>query len=362
LDRSVNVAPDDSLHGFLTAVRLRLWVMQSQTYLHQFYWQVAALVLIAAAIHHWLTPLPWLLLLPGGSSLLAIASLRCWRGRPTLAASAAFADREFGGHALLATAVECSQRPDSAVNDISTIVLRQANDAARSWRPRVASCFRSPPATTAVLAIIPLFAGLVLLSLPGKETGSDISRAIESDTSGTEVGSLEQALAGADEIATLRSSPVQAGPPADSVSSAENSVDAPRQLAPREAAGGNPGADPLSVPAPEYAEAGVAAATSGDDDAAGDARAAVNLPAGEKTDRKRLDRRELIELQRTGAIVAAGEKRDARFADAAAPDTGAPLDVLAAAAPETRARLTSLTAAQAAYARRYLAEPGAAND
>jgi len=362
LDRPVNVVLNDSLQEFLSAVRLRLWVMQSQTYLHHFYWQVAALVLLAAAFHRWLTPLPWLLLLPGGSILLAIASLRCWRGRPTLAASAAFADREFGGHALLATAVECAQQQDLAVNGISTIVLGQANDAARSWRPRVASSFRSPPATTAVLAIIPLFAGLVLLSLPGKETDNDISRALDGDTSGTEVGSLEQALAGANEIATLRSVPVQADPLADSVSSAEKSVDAPLQLVPREAAGGNPGADPLSVPAPEYAAAGVAAATSGDDDAAGDARAAVDLPAEEKPDRNRLDRRELIELQRTGAIVAAGEKRGASFADAAAPDTGAQLDVLAAAAPETRARLTSLTAAQAAYARRYLAEPGDAND
>jgi len=356
----VKVAIDDPLQGFLAAVRLRLWARQSQKYLHELYWQFAAFVLVAAAIHHWLAPVSWLLLLLGGGILLAIASLRCLRGRPTLAASAAFADREFGGHALLTTALECRTQPESAVNDISTIVLRQAGEAARSWRPRVASRFRSRPATATVLAIVPLFAGLVLLALPGREAGNDISRANERNSSGIEAGSLEQALAAADEIAVLRSPPGQAGPPADRADSAEIKVDAPRQLTPREASRASSGADPL--PAPAGSAAGVAAATGGDDDAAGDALPAVELPAADMPNRNRLDRRELIELQRTGAIVAAGEKRDANFADAEAPDTGARLDVLAAAAPETRARLASLTAAQAAYARRYLAEPGDAND
>jgi len=359
LDRAVNGAPDDPLQALLSAVRVRLWARQSQNHLHRFYWQVAALVLVSAGIHHWLTPVPHLPLLLGSAVLLAIASLRCWRDRPTLEASAAFADREFGGHALLATAVECARQPGTACNDISTIILRQAGDAARAWRPRVASRFRSPPATASVLAIVPLFAGLVLLSLPGKDSGRNISLAIDNGASGSETGSLGQAHAGVDEIALLRSPPGQAGAQADRVSSAANDPDAPLQLTPREATGGSPAADPFTAPA--GATAGVAAAT-GDDDAAGDARPALDLPAGEFPGRNRFDRRELLELQRTGAIVAAGEKRDASFADAAAPGAGAPLDVLAAAAPETRARQASLTAAQAAYARRYLAETGDTND
>jgi len=67
-------------------------------------------------------------------------------------------------------------------------------------------------------------------------------------------------------------------------------------------------------------------------------------------------------LQRTGEIVAAGENRNATFSDIEKPHRKLPLDVLAASAPETRAHWTSLTAAQAAYANRYLNETGNAND
>ena len=362
MDRAVNVAVADPLQAFLTSVRLRLWARRSQQYLRRFYWQIAALLLVSAGVHHLLMPVPHRVLIVGSIILLAIALSGSLRDRPTLAASAAFADRQFGGHALLATALECRHKKENSDNGVSRIILQQAGEAARSWSPRVASRFRSPPATATVLAIVPLFAGLVLLSLPGKETADKPSAAIDRETSGFAVASLEQSRVSADEIATLRNSPAQEGPLPDSSRRDAQSADASMRLTPRESAGGDPGSEPIPVPEPAGSPAGVAATTAGDNDSAGDARPSVNQPTNELFTRSRFDRRELIELQRTGAIAAAGEKRNATFTAAASPDTGATLGVLPAAAPETQARSASLTAAQAAYARRYLAETGKSND
>lgn len=355
---NVNASATPVLHAFLTAVRWRLWAMRSQVYARSLLWQIALLLSILAGIHHFMVQVPRSISWLGVMILVLLMLVRCVRNRPTLTASAAAADREFGGRALLMTAVECWRQ--SNPNEAAKIVLQQASDAARSWGPGVSTHFRRPRATATTLAIVPLFAGLVLLSLAGKDSDGRLAGADAVGRAGIDSNPLGQSNTDTDEIATLRTPPVAGDLPDQSEADAGQRVAAITELTPRQATDPDVVTDRIALPDAPGAGAGTAAASADDSGLPGQALANPDLPARDA--QSRFTRRELVELQRTGEIVAAGENRNATFSDIEKPHRKLPLDVLAASAPETRAHWTSLTAAQAAYANRYLNETGNAND
>ncbi len=362
------VAPEThEIGSFLSVVRWRLWAGKAVEYGRSALWQVGILLLTLAVVHHLFVTVPGSLILLGIAIAVLIMLTRVLLSRPAMATCAAEADRQFGGHALMTTAVECLQQRAGAGNDASRIVLQQACDAAQSWRSEVSRLTRPAHTVATALAIVPLFAAAVLLSLPGAELSDDVAETMKKNVPGVTGKQDNRTRADKDDIATLRG----ALDDEDSLRKASAANDQPVNERPANAAGNLIASRNLSVEVgtdqPTFApqidpRAGVAGQSSDDSDLPGDASARSQQVAQDAATPIQFRGREEIMIQRSGVAVSAGAGRIASYSDTESPKYNSPLSVLPAAAPDTRAQWTVLTPAQAAYARLYLAEPGKAND
>lgn len=350
----------DPLLTLLAAVRWRLWLREAAIRLHDWLWQYGILLLMFAAIHHWMRPLPGWLSLLAGLLLLAVAVLQWLRGRPTLTESAVQADRIFGGKALLTTALECRQRDAAWSSPAATIVAERADAAARQFRPQCTEAFPLPPASTTMLALIPLFAGLSLLYLPGGDAGESPATVAAAGNVAGPGPTADPALPGNDVIAALRSSPAPASRTTganDAETNVSNSRPTPLT---GESGVATPGVESVDQ-LPGRGPAG-RSVRGGEDDSPGDARRQSGLAPRDEAVDPRFLRRTLLELKRTGTSIAADAGRDNDFRDADSAHAGTALDVLAAAGPASHPAHPGLSAAEAAYASRYLALPPVTND
>ena len=359
---NVDTPETEALHSFLSAVRRRLWAVQSLECGRAMLWHIGLLLLILAGVHHLIVPVANSITLIGVVILMLLMLTRVLLRRPTVATSAAQADRAFNGHALMTTAVECFPNADVAGSNAAKIVLQQACDAARSWSPKVSKLFIPPHAVATALAIIPLFAGSVLLSLPGAKTSGDFAETTEADAAVTTGIQEAQSLVDTDDVATLRR--VLADEELQHEESAVNERrdDTVKNLTPHQNAADAVASDVSELPEHGDLGAGVAGTSTDDNDLPGDAQSRTNQAAETAPIPVEFQGRETIEFERTGSIVTAGANQNATYSDTESSKSVLAVNVLAAAAPETRAQWTSLTRAQSAYARRYLAESGKAND
>ena len=359
---NVDTPETESLNSFLAAVRRRLWAGELLDRARAMLWHIGLLLLILAGIHHLIVPVANTMTLLGVVILILLMLTRTLLRRPTVAASAAQADRAFNGHALMTTAVECIASPDIEGSSAAKIVLKQAHDAARTWRPKISKLVIPPNAVATELAIIPLFAGSVLLSLPGAKTSGDFAETTEADAAVTTGIQEAQSLVDTDDVATLRS--VLADEELQHEESAVNERrdDTVKNLTPHQNAADAVASDVSELPQFGDVGAGVAGTSTDDNDLPGDAQSRKNQAAEAAPIPVPFQGRETIEIKRTGSIVTAGTNQNSTYADTELSRSVSPADVLAAAAPETGAHWASLTRAQSAYARRYLAESGKAND
>ena len=113
MDNAVNaVAPEThEIRSFLSAVRWRLWAGKAVEVGRSALWQVGILLLTLDVIHHLFVAVPGSLILLGIAFAVLLMLTRVLLSRPAVAISAAEADRQFGGHALMTTAVECLEQP-----------------------------------------------------------------------------------------------------------------------------------------------------------------------------------------------------------------------------------------------------------
>jgi hypothetical protein len=158
-----------TIHSFIAAAQRRLWATEAVRHGYSLLWQAGVLLLILAGVHLLSSSLPASAPIIGVALLALLALIRIVLHRPAASDSAAWADREFDGKALMTTALECLQRPADAEDFASAIVLQQAREAAVQWRPKVSKLFRTPKSGTGVLAMIPVFIAVMLLSLPGAD-------------------------------------------------------------------------------------------------------------------------------------------------------------------------------------------------
>jgi len=364
MDSAVNAVTPETheIRSFLSAVRWRLWAGNAVEYGRSALWQVGILLLTLAVIHHLFVAVPGSLILLGIAIATLLMLTRVLLSRPAVTTCAAEADRQFSGHALMTTAVECLEQPAGAGNIASRIVLQQACDAAQSWKSEVSRLIRPAHAVATALAIIPIFAAAVLLSLPGAELSDDVAETMKKDVPGVTGKLDDRTRADKDDIATLRSaldledSLLKASAADKQPVSASGNLTPTRNL-PVEVETDQPTSRPQINPS-----ASVAGQSSDDSDLPGDASARSQPVAQDAATPIQFRGREEIMIQRSGVAVSAGAARIANYSDTESPKHNSPLSVLPAAAPDTRAQWTILTPAQAAYARLYLAEPGKTND
>lgn len=359
MDRSVTVPASVSLESFLLAVRQRLWLIRLAEAARTLLWTAGFILLALAAVHLLITAITRSSIFAIVGSVALFLLLRVARQRPSLAQCAAHADRVFSGHALMTTAVECRHLSKSASGFATEIVLRQADDAAKSWTPEISQRLRQSHASRTVLATIPLFVALVLLSLPGVEKGIDVDRVTPVSAAQIAAGSGEGLDRGTGDVAALRriivdESSANARPPGEQQSAtallAAQSDDAETVTE-------------LSTAPGQSGDLGGVAGLAGDDgDLPGNAIARSTPADNSLTASAFIQDRESIELQRTGPTFAAGRKSGTDYSTGEPWELKSSFLIQAAAVPESLTHATVLSRAQAAHARLYLGGPGKDND
>jgi hypothetical protein len=341
---------------FLAYVRGRLWFNQWLDGARISVWSASLLLVMLAAVHTWLVPVPaWLLMLaPLSVAVLAIAN--GLRSRPSLLEAATRADRQFSGHAVMTTALECLPPARLADSQAAGIVLKQADQAAREWHPDVQRKFARPQQTANTAVLVPLFVALMLLSRPGAESLVETAvvpapepqqgTQIEDQYTEAELGDIAiqdvDAVAGdSDERQAEDNTQV---PGDDAVIRSDNVSETPVEI----------DRDRLS--------AGTASVDGDSGDLAGDALPNTTPLADDRIRSGTIEQGQNIAIERTGPALATADANGLPYGDARLPTMSFVADALPAAPPESGPAGATLTRAQAEYAARYLNATGGSND
>jgi hypothetical protein len=318
--------------------------------------------MLLAGVHLLLVSLPISVALIGVSVVMLLTLIRVLLSRPTVAECAAQVDREFDGRALMTTAVECLHERTDANDTAAAVVLQQARDAVLQWRPDIARLFRTKQARTGALTIIPIFVAFVLLSLPGAETDSDDPNS-EEQAAASVIGDREEGTdADVDDVARIRSALVDDHLLEEQLAADDGPVNESTNLTPyRGTAEDVATAEPMQA-GQSNAGVGAAGTTNDGNEMPGDALASSRPETNDAATAVQFLRQERFELQRTGPATAAGEGQDEMFMNSDKTTSDSPIEVLPAIPPASGPHNATLSPAQAAYARRYLAETGRAND
>ena len=348
------------LLAFLRAARRHLWLEVLLRRLHPALWMAGAVLLVGGIANLTFYPVPW----PGAASAAAVAALvvvlpALWE-RPRLERCALRADRRLGGHSLLTTALEVLRDPAGERGAAATALLGRAAAQSAEWLPRLPDLREPAPVAGLAAALVPVFAGLVLLqATPATRTvphgHPDASASRDARTAGHDTAPL----AGTGDpngtrvdLDALRESlrapsPVPAASPKNARAPARLlSGDALPPADARVAA-----LDPAGPRPP-----GRAGASGGAGHEPGSAQRSVQAPprgSGNATLPPARRVAVAVAVPRTGDATAVSTASDRRFGDG--PQAGPPIRaVQPAAAPPAADGWTTLTAAEVAYARRYL--------
>jgi hypothetical protein len=347
-----------TIHSFIAAAQRRLWAAEAVRHGYSLLWQAGVLLLILAGIHLLSASLPASAPIIGVALLALLTLIRIVLHRPAASESAARADEEFDGKALMATALECLQRPVNAED----LVLRQAREAAVQWRPKVSKLFRTPKSGTGVLAMIPVFIAIMLLSLPGADVDRDLPEDMKQPTMSGPGDQDEDIVADAGGIAAIRRALTDDKAPEGRRAVEEQREGNSETLVPYQGKEANIRSAQLIDLGRIPTEQGAASASGNSEDLPGDALPGSRTLTGDATSTAQFRGREVVELQRTGDVVAAGESQRKTFQETGTRIPTSQIEVLPVAAPATRWHRSMLSPAQSAYASRYLAEIGEANE
>ena len=347
---------DDAVTRFLCAVRRRLWLAQALRQLRTALWVSSGALVLLALVHIGWSPLRFSVVLTGATVVGLIAMLPAILARPTLADCALQADRHFNGHSLITTAHELGRL--SELPSAGQTVLSRAMSMADDWRPGLGGLWRAPHSSTFVFAIVPAFFAALLLELPprddrhtatipGNQTGAPGSVAADGDLF-DEAGNttaLRDAIA--------RSSIDQNRPAGPNVALA-NDVSPVSDDARSRVAAEMPRALETDALPP-----GIAGAANDGGPGPGDARR--HADASEKQGQASPPLRALRSDTAIALDGAAAAGRGPGVDEYSAPTHASAVArrrIVPAAAPPAAGGWTVLTAAEVAYARRYLDEAG----
>jgi len=267
--------------------------------------------------------------------------------RPSLADAALHADRTFGTHALLVSALEAGGA--DGATPAARAVIERAGRAAQDLHAERARLGRRPPVAGAALALVPAFLGLLLLQLPSsaEDDSATVAQAAPAATTAFFAPGREDERSLRQLRETLTAG-TDADPRADAGTRLPRS-NAPTTRRPR------PGSAREAVSDAGDRTPGFAAAIAGHGAEAGDAQAGVTAPMGDGD--SGMTPGVTTALARDGRSVAAGAGVATDYAHAEVPGRQRQ-PVTPAAAPPGQGSWRMLNAAQTAFARRYLETAG----
>ncbi|MEJ2602690.1 MAG: hypothetical protein P8172_05285 [Gammaproteobacteria bacterium] len=352
---------EDPIGRLITATQRGLWQAAVRRRVPSAAW-LAALALAGSGLVALLSDVrpPPLLVVGVGTALFLAGLLPGLVARPGAREAALYLDRHFASHELLTSALEVAGAgTQSPATD--TLLLR-ARQAARDWYAGRDYRVAQPGVTQAVLALIPAFVGVLLLQYVavGQRTGADAA------TAGAGRNTDTVPIRGADAQETaLRQLRRSLKPTAGDGTEADTDELRAREIADRVVPGepvvaGRPDGPRQEIAAPPDPTGGLATGTGGADGIEagmarpGDADTMSDDGSGEAVGRGQA-------VAREGAARATGAAANDGYAAGRTPGL-APARVRPAAAPPATGAWSTMSAAQAAYARRYLEDAGAQDD
>lgn len=345
---------NNAVTSFLYAARRRLWL---EAVLHQMrmaVWVSSAAIVLLALVHIGWSPVPLRFALVGALLAGLVALAPSLFRRPRLGDCALRADRHFGGHSLITTAHELGQETDS--QPAARTVLARATSAAADWRPRLGTLGRKPPGSTLVLAAVPAFFAALLLELPPKgdsvpatdDAQSGVPGSLETKTNLFDVAGNLPGLR--DAIASSAS---------DKAGSAQPETVTGDSFSPVSRDARTEGASEVAAPRAADAPPGFASAAQEGGQSPGDARRSPGeIERSPDESGPLFSGREDVAIDRYGTAAAGRADGDYEFATRSTDVRDARPNIAPAPAPPVSSAWTTLTAAEVAYARRYLDAAG----
>jgi hypothetical protein len=353
--------PNSTLDLFLRAVQRRLWLLQLQDSGQNLFWFASIYLVVLGIIHRFIFPFTTMFVVVVTVVPAILLFARPLLRKPVIRDCAVRADKEFHGKALMTTALECEGNPELDETFASRAVLLQAQEAARSWLPSVSSRFSKPPTRATILAAIPLFVAMVLLSLPGADMQVRNANSKSATTMSSKV-TVTHTKRGADDIARLRDILADEERTDAPVTSAPRRIDTEKLLMPAQINAGDAPPDETELAGREAPQGSVAGTSESDGNLPGSAVARSTPRSDSPAPAPRFLAREEIMLLRSGADASANANSAATFSAFDLLESNRPGNVPAAADPNSIRQWTILSQSQAEHARRYLAESGNEND
>ena len=339
-----------TLTGFVRAVRRRLWLQSLLQQARIAVWVGSITLLLITAISAWLITVPTSTTVALSLTATFLALLPAAFQRPNISASAVRADRHFGGHSLLTTALEANGAETSPAG---RVVVARAATAAAAWSNRIGSIWSAPPATPFALAMIPIFAAVMLLIM----TSTPMLSATPNDS----IVANESVLQADDDVQALRKT--LAADTGD-----ESGQDVSQQSRQKSAdALSTADAAPTSTTSEELADVGDTTlpgfAAVGQDGGveAGSARRSPYASAA-TSESASFESREYEQIKRSGDFEAGRGGTSADFAETTLSAAIADGLIKPAAAPPDAGSWSALTSAELAYAKSYLDRKAATDD
>ena len=348
-----------SVTTFLRAVRRRLWLDSLLRQMRLAAWASSGTFLLLALLRFAGGEPGFSFAIVTATAVGLIALLPVLGARASLAECALRSDRVFGGHSLVTTAHELQQVSNPRPTE--EIVLTRATIATADWRRRLNTLWKTPDGVSYLPAVIPVFIAALIFELPQDkeeqismldgQSSIAVSSAGQTDifSKGSDLPELREAIA-----RTAMEGPESSRQ--DAVAP-EDAPPIPVDAAPE------PEAESLEAIESDALPAGFASINNSDGRSPGDARRRAGETESRQDDSGPLFSEQIeIEIARHGTTGAGRNDGGDEFGADSQGSHMRNLKIVPAPASPASSAWTTLTAAELAYARKYLDAAGFHNE
>lgn len=348
-----------SVTTFLSAVRRRLWLNSLLRQTRLAVWASSGTFLLLAMLRFARGGPDLSFALVTATVVGLIVLLPVVGARASLAECALRSDRVFGGHSLVTTAHELRQVTSPGPTE--EIVLERARVATTDWRQRLDTLWKIPDGVSYLPAVIPVFVAALIFELPPKQESPMATSDGQSSISESPAGQTDIFNSGSD-LPELRETIARTA--MEGRGSSQQDAAAPEDTSPAPVdAEPGPGAERLEAIESDTTSGGFAGINNGDGRSPGDARRRAGEPESRQDDSGPLFSEQIdIAFARHGATRAGRNDSGDEFDSDSQGSPMSNLKIVPAPASPASSAWTTLTAAELAYARKYLDAAGLSNE
>ena len=333
----------------LRAIRRRLWLQATLERLRLGVWAGSGILMLAAAMSLLGVGITPAMAVLAALSVTLGVTLTVLLRRPSLEACALRADRTFQTRALMVTALELSISTRRPASPAAAVVRKRACTMAPQLARQLGFVWRAPRPGGFMLAVVPIFVATVLFAV----SDGDPTTSGDADDPLMSLGVAGQSRLDPDtSLQDLRHSIASSAMPRSERSEVERNA-APSSVMPKKPAAAST-SDAMAVTESGDANPGLPTESAQGGREAGRTQRNTALFQNHELTGSTPSSRAILWLRRRGEVTAGVDDSGRGFEEGALPSVPGESGAQASAAPPTLSAWTTLSPAEAAYARRYL--------